>query len=53
MGVIYKVTCVDCMEELEFTVSLDADNDLNVYAEPCAQCLAAAREEGVVEGKDA
>ena len=46
MPVIYELRCVDCNEDLGFSLVLDKDNDLLVSVDPCEECMDKAREEG-------
>lgn len=53
MPVVYEAKCNECGKELEVTdTRLDSSSDLCIKVDPCDDCMAGARAEGLAEGLD-
>lgn len=52
MSIIYKLVCSDCGNDLNFSVSLDSGDDLNVEVEACSTCIQSAVDVAVQDVND-
>jgi hypothetical protein len=39
VGLIYKMMCMNCESDVEFSGKLDGDGDLMVFVQPCEKCM--------------
>ena len=48
---IESLECKKCNEDLEFELSLDDEDDLFIFVEPCKVCVADGVQAGIDEGQ--